>query len=243
MIAFQLSRRAWIAAGSLFILALLALMPMRFLLSISIPNSSTIAASGASGSIWAGRIFDMRAGSVAIGTIEAGLRPLGLLTADYSLWFSQPAAAGTEGLRGRIAKSFGGVAVEQLNGPIVIGGLLPGMSAVRLEFEDLSVDLSDGRCRTASGSIRSRPDSEIFAILGLGDGLIGRARCDKGDLLLPMTSGSGMERLELRISGTGSYSVKLLLQQPSAELVPLLDQAGLTPVASGYRLSAKGKFW
>jgi general secretion pathway protein N len=243
MIAFQLSRRTWIAASLVFTLALIALMPMRFLLSTTIPNSSAIAASGASGSIWAGRIFDMRAGSVSIGTIDAGLRPFALLTGDYSFGFSQSNATGAPLLRGRITKSLGGVSVEQLNGPILLGELLPGMSAVRLEFEDLSVDLSDGRCRTASGSVRSRPDSEIFAILGIGDGLIGRARCDKGDLLLPMASGSGMERLELRVSSGGTYNAKLVLQQPAAELVPLLNQAGLTPVAGAYRLSAKGKFW
>lgn len=243
MIAFQLSRRAWITASLVFILALLVLMPMRFMLSTSISNSSTIAASGASGSIWAGRIFEMRAGSVAIGTIEAGLRPLGLLNADYSFWFSQPAVAGTQGLRGRVTSSFGGVAVEELNGPVVFGELLPGLAAVQLEFENLSIDFSDGRCRSASGSVRSRPDSEIFAVLGLESGLIGRARCDNGALLLPMASGSGMEKLELRIYANGSYNAQMLLQQPGADLIPLLDQTGLTPVAGGYRLSAKGKFW
>lgn len=241
--AMSLSRRAWIGAGLVFVAALIALMPMRFVLASSISGTSTVAASGATGTIWGGRIFDLRAGSLSIGTIDAGLRPLSLFTADYSFWFEQPSTAGVPGLRGRITKDLGGLSFEQVDGAVVLGELLPGIPLVKVEFEGVSADFADGECRSANGTVRVKPESEIFALLGIVDGLIGRARCDRGDLLLPMASGSGMERLDLRTSADGTYAAQLGLQQPSAEAAPILAQVGFVPIAGGYRISAKGKFW
>jgi hypothetical protein len=62
-------------------------------------------------------------------------------------------------------------------------------------------------------------------------------------MLLPLTSGSGMERLELRVSADGRYRASLQLQQPAAEAAPLLSMAGFASIAGGFRKTGKGRFW
>ena len=52
-----------------------------------------------------------------------------------------------------------------------------------------------------------------------------------------------MERVELRIAADGRYRATVQLQQPSAEIAPLLTLAGFAPIAGGFRKSGKGRFW
>ena len=73
--------------------------------------------------------------------------------------------------------------------------------------------------------------------------MMGRIRCQNGMLLVPLASESAMEKLDLRIAGDGQYRATAYLQQPAAELTPLLSLAGFTPVPGGFRKVGKGQFW
>ncbi len=237
------SRRFWIAAAVLFAIAAFAFMPLRWVVGAALPEQSTLAASGADGTIWSGRIYDVQLGKIGIGTLDAGFQPLGLFLGRAGFWFEQPSTAGLPGLRGSVSKGLGAISANEWNGGVPVAEILSGFPTAKFEFENVSVSYSAGKCRSASGSIRLKPEGPLFAALGVDAGLMGRVRCDAGDLLLPLASASAMERVELRVSADGRYRATVQLQQPSAEIAPMLSLAGFAPFAGGYRKSGKGRFW
>ena len=237
------SRRFYYAAAILFAIAAIAFMPLRWVVGVAVPEKSMVTASGADGTIWSGRVYDVQLGQLGIGTLDAGIQPLGLFLGRAGFWFELPATAGLPGFRGTVSKGFGGVSAEGWNGSVPVAEILPGFPAAHLEFDNLSASYSAGKCRTASGSVRLKPEGPLFAALGVDAGLMGRVRCEAGELLLPFASASAMERVELRISADGRYRAAVQLQQPSAEIAPMLSMAGFAPIAGGYRKSGKGRFW
>jgi general secretion pathway protein N len=239
----RLSRRFYYVAAILFAVAATAFMPLRWIVGAAIPEKSMVAASGADGTIWSGRVYDVQLGKLGIGTLDAGIQPLGVFLGRVGFWFEQPATAGLPGFRGTVSKGFGGVTADGWNGSVPVAEILPGFPAAQLEFDNVSVSYSAGKCRTASGSVRIKPEGPLFAALGVDAGLIGRVRCEASDLLLPLASASAMERVELRISADGRYRATVQLQQPSAEIAPMLSLAGFAPIAGGYRKSGNGRFW
>lgn len=237
------SRRFWHVAALLFAFAAFTFMPLRWVVGVALPEKSTLAASGADGTIWSGRIYDVQLGKVGMGTLDAGFQPLGLFLGRVGFWFEQPSTAGLPGLRGSVSKGLGGVAAQGLNGPVPVAEILPGFPTAQLEFDNVSASYSAGKCRSASGSVRLKPEGPLFAALGVDAGLMGRVRCEAGDLLLPLASASAMERVDLRIAADGRYRATVQFQQPSAEIMPLLTLAGFAPIAGGFRKSGKGRFW
>lgn len=237
------SRRFWFAVAALFAIAAIAFMPLRWALAVAVPEKSMLAASGTDGTIWSSRIYDAHLGKMGIGTLDAGLQPLGLFLGRAGFWFEQPSTTGQPGFRGMVSKSLGGIAADGVNGVVPVAEILPGFPSAQIEFDDVSVTYAAGKCRAASGSVRLKPQGSMFAALGVDAGLMGRVRCEAGDLLLPLASASAMERVELRIAADGRYRATVQLQQPSAEIAPMLSLAGFAPIAGGYRKSGKGRFW
>ena len=72
-----LSRRGWLALAGLTGVGLIALLPLRVAVGLAAPDNVT--ARSIEGSMWDGRIGDLRVGPLPLGTIDAGLRPLPLL--------------------------------------------------------------------------------------------------------------------------------------------------------------------
>lgn len=239
----KVSKRFWYMAAALFAIAALAFMPLRWVVGAAVPEKSALSASGADGTIWSGRLYDVQLGKIGIGTLDAGLQPLGLFLGRAGFWFEQSSTAGSPGFRGSVSKGLGGVAAEGVNGAVPVAEILPGFPSAQIEFDNVSVAYSAGKCRMASGSVRLKPEGPLFAALGVDEGLMGRVRCEAGDLLLPLASASAMERVELRIAADGRYRATVQLQQPSAEIAPLLTLAGFAPIAGGFRKSGKGRFW
>lgn len=239
----KVSKRFWYMAAALFAIAALAFMPLRWVVGAAVPEKSRLSASGADGTIWSGRLYDVQLGKIGIGTLDAGFQPLGLFLGRAGFWFEQPSTAGLPGFRGSVSKGSGGVAADGMNGAVPVAEILPGFPSAQIEFDNVSVAYSAGTCRLASGSVRLKPEGPLFAALGVDAGLMGRVRCEAGDLLLPLASASAMERVELRISADGRYRATVQLQQPSAEIAPLLTLAGFAPIAGGFRKSGKGRFW
>jgi len=237
----QLSIRQWLMIALLLLTLLILFMPMRW--AVGMASGPGFSASGADGTIWSGRVHEVRLGKLSIGTVNARIRPLGLLAGRIGYRFDQPVIGGSPGLHGSISKSYGGISLEGLSGAVPVANIIPGFASAQIEFDNVSVAYSNGKCQTASGSVRARPDGQIFAVLGLDAGLLGRVSCEAGDMLLPQTSGSGMERLELRVSADGRYRASLQLQQPAAEAAPLLSMAGFASIAGGFRKTGKGRFW
>lgn len=75
---------------------------------------------------------------------------------------------------------------------------------------------SFGRCADARGNVRLSVASSI-AGLDLSNGLLGKPRCDRGQLLLPLLSQSAMEHVDIRIAGDGTYSATIFLEGDRVE--------------------------
>jgi general secretion pathway protein N len=243
MSRLRLSRRQAIAAAALLLAALVIFMPMRWAVGAAIDRTSNFAASGADGTIWSGRIYEVRLGKLSLGTVNAGVDPLAFVSGRNGFWFGRPATEGLSVFGGRVYRGFGSIAVSDLEGAIPLASLISGLATTQVEFGSVSVSFATGKCRSASGSIRLKSQGGLFAALGIEAGLLGRIRCDAGDLVIPLSSASGMEQLDVRISADGRYRASLQLQQPGAELAPLLSLAGFAPVAGGFRKTDSGRFW
>jgi general secretion pathway protein N len=239
----KLSRKAWLAIGALLLISLIGFMPMRCAVGAVSDPASNFSASGADGTIWSGRVHEVRIGKLSIGTVNAGIDPLALFAGRTAFWFEQPAAPGTSRFRGRVSRGFGSFAASELQGAVPVADIVTGLASAQVEFDNAAARFSGGKCQSAIGNIRLKPQGSLFAALGVEAGLLGKARCDAGDLLLPLSSASGMERLELRISADGRYRASLQLQQPGSEAAPLLSLAGFAPIAGGFRKTGSGRLW
>jgi general secretion pathway protein N len=237
------TRRLWLASAALFLLAAIAFMPLRWILGVALSEKGAISASGADGTIWSGSVFDVTMGNVQAGTFRVGFQPFGLLLGRLGFWFEQPSTAGIAGFRGSVARGFSSASAQALEGELPVADLLPGIPSGKLKLENVSFTWSANKCSAASGNVRLEPDGALFNSLGLQLKMMGRIRCENGMLLVPLTSESAMEKLDLRIKGDGQYSATAYFQQPAAELAPLLSLAGFAPVAGGFRKVGKGRFW
>ncbi len=238
-----MSRRLAIAILALFLVMLIIFMPMRWAVGALVDPKSSFSAAGADGTIWSGRLYEARLGKLAMGTLNVGIDPLAFLSGRTGFWFEQPAQPAAGGLSGRVYKGFGSVAASEVQGAVPVASLIPGLAAGQLELERVSASFAMGKCQSANGTVRLRPQGALFSALGIESGLLGRIGCNAGDLLLPLSSASGMEQLDIRLSADGRYRASLQLQQPGAELAPLLSLAGFQPVAGGFRKTGSGRFW
>jgi len=77
--------------------------------------------------------------------------------------------------------------------------------------------------------------------LNLKQGLLGKAECQDGVLMLPLQSGSGMEQLTLKLEGNGFYTARLFLSGSDRAWTLLLPTLGFRKVPSGYAIKVAGQ--
>ncbi|MFC4292822.1 type II secretion system protein N [Sphingorhabdus arenilitoris] len=221
--------------------ALLLFMPLRFALNMVLPSSSTLTARAASGTIWSGQIAGIKMGQISLGDMQAGLAILPLFTAHAEYHF-EPMANGTaQPLQGRVGTGFGGRYVADLNGQLPLEGVDARLPLSHLELTGFSAAFDGGVCRRASGSVRMLLKPGSLDALGLNNGFLGQAKCDKNALLLPLVSQSSNERAEIRLQASGDYVVTVTIQNENPEVGLALTAAGFAPIAQGYRMSVKGQ--
>lgn len=224
-----MGRRGWLAVGALFALALIVLLPLRVILALAMPES--ISARGVEGIVWSGRIVDLNVGPLPLGTVDAELRPLPVLVGRPQL------AVSREGFSASIAPA----RVTDANGSLALPGGLGGLPVTSLGFGNFSAAMPDGRCREASGTL-----SLTLASLGplLPDAITvsGTARCEKGDLVVPMRGPRGMERLTVKLSGDGRWQADLGLAGLPQETADLLKSSGFDARPGGVGIGTSGTF-
>lgn len=231
-----MSRRRiiWLS-GLTLIIAAMIFMPLR-----TIVGGDGISARRVDGIIWDGSIRDLRLGRLTIGDVNARLHfwPLWLGRAQISL--SRGDAPFAPGISGSVTRRIGGFQVDGLKATLPVQTIFAPLPAENVELQDFSVRFIAGRCAQANGNIRLTLANTV-SWLDLPNGLLAKPRCDRGQLLIPLLSQSAMERLDIRISGDGSYTATLFLEGDRAEQSSMLALAGFQPVANGYRLVRKGR--
>ena len=221
-------------AAALLLVAALVLMPMRIVF-----GGNGIAARKVEGLIWDGAVRDLRVGQVGIGDVNTRLHvlPLLLVRAQFSL--SRGDAPFAPGVSGSITRSLGSVSVDDLKATLPVSTLFAPLPAESVELQDFSVRFRSGRCVAAGGNVRLTMTSSIPG-LDLANGLLGKPRCDKGQLLIPLASQSAMEHVDIRLGGDGFYNATIFLEGNRAEQAAAIALAGFRPVSGGYRMVRKG---
>lgn len=177
--------------GVMFVVALIVFLPLRFVVG-------GVTAREASGLAWAGSLKEARFGPAVLGDLDARLSPLRLLIGEARLAVSRP------DFTGAVLMASNRRAAESVTGTLPLDNL----PIASFDLSDVTVRFRDGLCDRAEGIVRANTDR---------GSLSGSARCDRGALLLPLASGSGQEKLDLRVSGDGRYDAALVANgQPVA---------------------------
>lgn len=234
----RLSRRTWLTLAGVALLALVLFLPLRLALAWSrVPG---LTASTAGGSVWNGWIGDLQLGSLPLGTVEAGLRPLPLLIGRREFAIERRGPAGEPELSALAAGGSGWFALRRVNGQVALGEGFAALPAASLGFHQFRMESAGGRCRSAAGQV-SLILSPLSELMPGPLALSGQARCAAGALYVPMTGPSGMERMFLRIEPDGRWRADLVLAGLPVEIsAPLLDM-GFSARPGGIGISANGR--
>jgi general secretion pathway protein N len=236
-----LSIGKWIVIAVMAIVIGLAVMPLRSAIGLLAGNGGGTSAKNVTGNIWAGTIRDLRMGGALLGDMQVQLKPMSLLLLSPEFRVNRIVNKGAPGLSGYVGGLSGSIAIRQLTGELPIETNDNALPISHLELDKFSVSMRASGCKLASGSVRLMLHRGAIPGANLDSGLLGQARCDGADLLLPLVSQSALERAEIRIKYSGDYTVSLIITQPTIEAAPLLSAAGFTPISGGFRKEIKGR--
>ena len=222
-----------------FLFALLALLPMRLALDWFGFGERGLTARAATGSVWLGALQEAQIGPVPLGDVKARLSffPLFLGRARLTLAGADEAT----GLEGAVTVSRHGFGFDDVSARLRVGALFSPLAVSMLDFDDVSAGFTGGRCTRGEGRVRAAVSGQVAGI-SLASGLAGQARCTGDALLIPLVSQSGMERLDIRLSGDGRYRLELLVRPGDEAVRGRLIAAGFRPAGQGYGMQVDGAF-
>lgn len=231
-------RRILIALAVVF--AAILFLPLRLVSGMIGFDDLGVTARHASGTIWSGRMEQVRGGGFDLGTLDVGLKPLPLLLGRANLDFQRTEGSGGEPLSGSASIGPGRRAIDGLTG-VVVGGDFSGIPVERIAFEQASVVFADGQCREASGRVTVTIGFSV-AGLQLRNGMTGALACEGRELRTVLVGQSGLERLILTSDADGNYVARLLVQSTDPVLGAALSSAGFGPTAEGFVRTMRGRF-
>jgi len=230
-IRLPLGWRAFLLAA--FLLLFVATVPLRVALDQLGFDERGLSARQVGGSVWSGRLTEARLRGVALGDLEAGLALLPLLVGEARVGLETPA------WRGTIFQSSDSSGVAGLSGRIGGDGLPAALPIAAVDLTDVAVRFRDGACVDASGGARVEPRAGAGTPVNVGL-LEGNLRCDGAALLVPLTSGSGRERIDLRLFADGRFRLSLVTRPGDPAMVAALTAAGFIATAEGLTLTTEG---
>lgn len=213
-----------VGLAALFLLALLALLPLR-LAAGQVPGLSARAASG---SIWSGHLRNAAYGPLLLGDVDAALATLPLL-----LGRAEVVVQG-----GDFAARLSRHGVHDATGTLPLRAGLGTLPLEAVTLDHTTATFRDGTCDTAQGRV-----GMTLALPGASPLVLsGEARCAGAALLLPLRGPGGMERLDLRMTGDGRWRADLVLSDLSPEAAAPLRAAGFAARPGGLGLRTGGQF-
>lgn len=221
---------------------LVVLFPLRLALSLLDLDRIGVSARSVSGSIWSGRLDDVAAAGVPVGTVEARLSPFQLLLGRARIDVKRPSdAAGNDPLSGAVTVSRNSLGIADVTATVPLAAALAPLPVSNLTLTGLNVRFDGDACTRASGTARAALTGSIGGV-SLAQGLTGTASCDGRYVRIPLVSQSQQERLELRVAIDGEYVADLIAVQPSADRIAALSALGFSAIPGGYRLRSTGRF-
>lgn len=241
MTRFRLRSGPLAIFGAVFVLALIALLPMRLALSWFDLARTGIAARDVGGSVWSGSLREAEVGEVPLGDLGAALSPWPLFVGRARVDLAGHSTTSMRSVHGAVTVSRHGTGIDDMTASLLTGDVFAPLPVTGLDLDDVSVRFEEGACRTAQGRVKAILGSDVAGI-GLGQSMAGTARCDAGALLLPFASQSGTESVVLRLWQTGRYRAELIVRPSDPAVVQKLVLAGFQPTIRGYLLAIEGRF-
>ncbi|PAX09677.1 type II secretion system protein N [Sphingomonas lenta] len=225
--------------GAMLLIGLIVFLPMRLALGWFGVGEQGLTARRVSGSIWGATLSEARFGDLSLGDLSARLSPLPLFIGRARVALSGPDAAGVPPLRAAVTVSRHLLGVDDATGTFPTGRVFAPVPVTTLDLEDVTLRFRDGRCEAAEGRVRATLGAAAAGIT-LPPSVAGNVRCDRGALLLPLTSQAGTEAITLRVQDGGRYDAEFSVQSTDPLLRPRLEAAGFVATPNGYRLSVQG---
>jgi general secretion pathway protein N len=236
-IRLPLGRTAFFIAALAF--ALVALLPLRVVVGWYGLDGRGLAAREATGSLWLGALREAQFGAVPLGDLKARLNLLPLFLGRARLSLSRDEPEGR--FEGAVTVSRHSFGVDDVTGQLRTGAMFAPLPISSLDLADVTAHFEGGMCTHAEGEVRAAFAGEMAGLL-LPSGLRGSARCAEGALLLPLTSQTGMEQVNLRFQADGRWRIDLAVRPADAGTVAPLVSAGFMPSGGAYVRRIEGSF-
>jgi general secretion pathway protein N len=142
-------------------------------------------------------------------------------------------------LRGIVELSSGSVGLSRANGMIDLAGRLRPLPLSRVTLDQVAVQFRNDRCTSATGRVRADVAGDIGGLI-LPGGMSGSLRCDGAELVVPLVGQSGLERIDVRMRGSGKWRADISVRTSDAALAGKLLSSGFATGPGGYMLSVSG---
>ena len=222
-----------------FLFSLVALFPLRLALDWLALDDRGVAAREARGSIWLGNLSEAQIGAVPLGDLAAQLRTLPLFLGRARVDLT--GADEPDRVKGSATVSRHSFGIDDMTARLELGAALAPLPVGAVALSDVTAHFADGVCTSAEGGVRANIAGDVAGV-ALPAGLSGNARCDRGALMLPLVSQSGMEALNLRLFEDGRYEVELAVRPVDDAMRDRLIASGFALTPTGYALRAAGTF-
>ena len=232
----RLPLRRWLLFAGLLAVALLATLPLRLAASWLGLDDIGLSARALGGSVWGGTITEAHLGPVPLGDLNASLQPLPLLIGRARIDLGRKGDAA----HGAISVTMRTTGIDDATARLPLGSVFAPVPIVALDLDDVSARLRDGLCEKAEGRVSARIEGDIGGI-ALPGGLTGNARCDRGALLLPLVSQSGMERIAIRLLPEGRYRLDCIVRAADPALRERLLGMGFAARGEALTMALEGR--
>ncbi len=210
------------------LLALLMVLPLRAVFGLLRLDDMGVAARSLRGPVWWGGAEELQIGGVRLGSVDVFLSPVQLLTGRARLDIRRQLGA-PDDIRGAVTVGWGSRGIDGVTGKLPLAAALAPLPVSTVDLDDFSVRFAGGRCVSADGQVRARLMA-VIAGLNLANGLNGTPRCDGAQLLLPLASQSGMERLDVRIAADGKLQATMRVRTTDPLLGGALGASGFRAI-------------
>lgn len=224
------------------VIALVVLLPLRIVFDFAGLGTRGVSARSIEGSIWSGTIRDLRLGRLSLGDLDAALSPAGLLAGETVLAMRRAAdVPGQAPLAFDLAKSGQSIAMRDATGEIATADLFAPLPLRSVTLDGVNIAFDATRCSAASGAVRVNIEQSLFGI-SLQRGLSGTLRCDGNDLLIPLKGQSGLEQMDIRITGAGRYTADFRLGGLAGGAGAALSVLGFRQQGDAMAIRINGRF-
>lgn len=235
----RLSRRGWIICAIALAGALVACLPLRLVTGLLGLDDMGVSARSMNGSVWAGRADELELGAFRLGTVDVSLSPLQLLLGRARFDISRSQGM-PDDITGALSVGFATRGIDDVTGTMPMGGAFAPLPIVAVEMQNVSIAFSGARCLRAEGRLRAQV-AAVVPGLDLANGLSGEIRCEGADVLIPLVSQSGVERVDVRLSGEGRYRATMTLSAADPIVAGALGLGGFRPVGRNQVLHIDGR--